>query len=221
MGKMIQFVRNYDDLSTDKGFQFKFHCDKCGNGHMSHFETNALGMAGSLLNAAGSLFGGIFGQVGDATYQMQRAVGGRAHDEALDKAVQEGKQYFKQCSRCGKWVCPDVCWNHSAGLCEECAPDEKEELAAQQAKATSEQIYQKTREQNYTEHINFKEKTAVMQCTSCNTKLTSADKFCPGCGAPNSLARPQAENQSRFCSECGAPTQPGQKFCAGCGNKLF
>ena len=31
---MIQFVNNYDDLSTDKGYQFKFYCVKCGNGYM-------------------------------------------------------------------------------------------------------------------------------------------------------------------------------------------
>ncbi len=152
---------------------------------------------------------------------MQRAVGGKAHDEALEKAVQEGKQYFKQCTRCGNWVCPDVCWNAAAGLCEACAPDETEELAAQQALATSEQIYQKTREQNYTEHLNFKEKTAVAQCNNCNAKITPADKFCPSCGTPNSLAKPQEETTSRFCSECGAATQPGQKFCGGCGNKLI
>ena len=54
MNEMIRFVANYDDLSTDKGFQFKFHCDKCGNGHQSRFKTNSLGMASSLLNAAGS-----------------------------------------------------------------------------------------------------------------------------------------------------------------------
>jgi hypothetical protein len=34
MSSLIQFVANYDDLSTDKGFQFKFHCDKCRNGYM-------------------------------------------------------------------------------------------------------------------------------------------------------------------------------------------
>jgi len=54
---LIQFVRNFDDLSTDKGFQFKFHCDKRGNGFMSNFQTSVIGVAGSLLNAAGSLFG--------------------------------------------------------------------------------------------------------------------------------------------------------------------
>ena len=48
---MIQFVNNYDDLSTDKGYQFKFHCDKCGNGYMSRFSASVVGTAGSLLRA--------------------------------------------------------------------------------------------------------------------------------------------------------------------------
>ncbi|WP_162550221.1 hypothetical protein [Hymenobacter nivis] len=52
MSTMLQFVANYDDLSTDKGYQFKFHCDKCRNGYMSRFQPNAIGIAGGLLQAA-------------------------------------------------------------------------------------------------------------------------------------------------------------------------
>ena len=29
---LIQFTENYQDLSTDTGFQFDFKCDRCGNG---------------------------------------------------------------------------------------------------------------------------------------------------------------------------------------------
>src|SRR5918997_1461118 len=49
---LIKFVRNYDDLSTDRGYQFKFYCDKCGNGFLSNFENSTIGTAGSLLRAA-------------------------------------------------------------------------------------------------------------------------------------------------------------------------
>src|SRR3954447_15916563 len=98
---LIQFVNNYEDLSTDRGYQFKFHCDKCGNGYMSRFQTSAIGTAGSLLPAAGSCLGGWAGSAGDSAYQIQRALGGKAHDSALATAVQEGKQHFHQCSRCG------------------------------------------------------------------------------------------------------------------------
>ncbi|GAA4365737.1 hypothetical protein GCM10023185_36300 [Hymenobacter saemangeumensis] len=210
---MIQFVANHEDLSTDKGFQFKFYCDKCGNGHMSRFKPSAMGIAGSLLSAAGSLFGGIFHQVEDATYQMQRAVGGKAHDSAMEEAVAEGKKHFKQCTRCGHWVCPDVCWNHSAGLCEDCAPDEQEELAAQKAQATREQIQEKTRSQDYTRDLDFKSKAGIVQCANCSTKLAASQKFCPECGTTNAAA----QQKEKFCGSCGEKMKPGQRFCAECG----
>jgi uncharacterized OB-fold protein len=215
MSNLIQFVANHDDLSTDKGFQFKFYCDKCHNGHMSRFQTNTLGMAGSLLSAAGSLFGGMFHDAGNAAYQMQRAVGGKAHDEALEKAVLEGKQHFKQCTRCGKWVCPDVCWNHKAGLCEDCAPDEHEELAAQQAQAAREQIQEKTRAVDYTKELDFQNRAGIAQCPNCSAKISPSQKFCPECGTTNPLA---VQPKEKFCGSCGAKMAPGQKFCAECGS---
>jgi hypothetical protein len=105
MSDLIQFVANYDDLFTDKGFQFKLHYDRCRNGYMSRFQPNAIGIAGSFIQAASSLFGGL-GGAENAAYHSQRAVGGKAHDSTLETAVAEGKQQFKQCTRCGHWVCP-------------------------------------------------------------------------------------------------------------------
>ena len=84
---LIAFVQNYEDLSTDRGFQFKFHCDKCGNGHMSRFEASVVGTAGSLLRAAGGIFGGFLSNAGNSAYEVQQAVGGKAHDDALESAV--------------------------------------------------------------------------------------------------------------------------------------
>ena len=101
---MIRFVANYDDLSTDRGYQFKFYCDKCRNGYLSRFQTSVTGTAGSVLRAAGDLFGGIFSSAGNSAYEIQRAVGGKAHDSALETAVEEGKQHFHQCTRCGLGV---------------------------------------------------------------------------------------------------------------------
>jgi uncharacterized OB-fold protein len=214
MSNLIQFVANYDDLSTDKGFQFKFHCDKCRNGYMSRFQPNAIGIAGSLIQAASSLFGGL-GGAENAAYHIQRAVGGKAHDSALETAVAEGKQQFKQCTHCGHWVCPDACWDHSAGLCETCAPDEQEELRAQQAQATREQIRTKTREQDYTQNLDFLNRDALLQCPNCQAKLTAGQKFCPGCGTAN----PAAQAQARHCTGCGVALKPEQKFCGECGTK--
>ncbi|TGE06258.1 zinc ribbon domain-containing protein [Hymenobacter fodinae] len=215
MSNLIQFVANHDDLSTDKGFQFKFYCDKCRNGHMSRFQPNSIGIAGELMRAAGSLFGGSFYDAGTAAYHVQRAIGGKAHDAALEKAVQEGKTYFKQCTRCGNWVCPDVCWNHSANLCETCAPDEQEELSAQQRQAAREQIHTKTREQDYTKGLDFLNTGGLVQCQNCQAKLAPGQKFCPTCGTPNTAA----QAKDKFCGDCGASVKPEQRFCAECGGK--
>src|ERR671939_1063430 len=76
----IPFTGNYEDLSTDRGYQFKFYCERCHNGYMSSFKASTIGMLGSAARAAGSLFGGVFGRVADSSYEVQRAIGGGAHD---------------------------------------------------------------------------------------------------------------------------------------------
>src|SRR2546421_7768363 len=107
---LIQFVQNYEDLSTDRGFQFKFYCDKCGNGYQTRFQASTLGTAGSLLRAAGDLFGGWASSAGNSAYEMQRAVGGKAHDDALAQAGVEGKGAFHSCSRWRRWGWPRGVW---------------------------------------------------------------------------------------------------------------
>ena len=88
---MIQFVNNYDDLSTDRGYQFKFHCDKCGNGYMSRFQPSVTGTAGSLLRAAGNLFGGWASSAGDSAYELQRAERAMGDELAALKPIPKGK----------------------------------------------------------------------------------------------------------------------------------
>lgn len=207
---MIRFVANYDDLSTDRGYQFRFHCDHCGNGYMSSFQTSVVGTAGGLLRAAGSLFGGVFGRVGDSAYEIQRAVGGKAHDDALAKAVEEGKQHFKQCTRCGKWVCPDVCWNAERGLCEGCAPDLQEELSAAQAQAARDQVFEKARSTDQIADIDMKAK-AMAACPHCGAK-TKGGKFCPECGG--------ALKSNVKCKRCGSENEASSLFCPQCGEKV-
>lgn len=208
MGEVIQFVRNYDDLSTDRGYQFKFHCDQCGNGYMSSFETSMLGMASGFLNAASSVFGGLFGRASDGAYHVQQAIGGKAHDEALKKAVQEMKHRFKQCSRCGKWVCPEVCWNEKRCLCEDCAPDLAEEAAAAQSQAARDQVFEKARAANLVADVDMNVE-AVANCPSCGARAGAA-RFCPECGA--------ALNAKEACRKCGAELSAVAKFCPECGD---
>ncbi len=226
---MIQFVNNYEDLSTDRGYQFKFFCDKCGNGYMSRFQPSAIGTAGSLLRAAGDFFGGWASSAGNSAYDIQRSVGGKAHDEALQKAVVEGKEHFHQCSRCGRWVCPEVCWNAQAGQCEGCAPDYNEELASSHAHAKAdaarEQLNEKARTTDYVSQIDMsagasikapsrveQQQSAAPKCSSCHADVGKA-KFCPECGTPTTP--PKAT-----CSGCGHQPEGTPKFCPECGAKM-
>src|SRR5262245_28624685 len=150
---LIRFTANFDDLSTDRGFQFRFRCDKCGNGYQSRFQTNVSGVAGDLLRSAGNLLGGWLGSAGNSAYDIQRAIGGKEHDNAFAAAVEEAKQHFHQCTRCGKWVCPDICWNAAANLCEGCAPNYEEEFAASHARAKADasrnQLYERAQQTDY------------------------------------------------------------------------
>jgi hypothetical protein len=206
----IEFTGNYDDLSTDKGYQFKFYCEKCGNGYMSSFKASKLGMASSALQAAGNLFGGLFGQAASGAYEIQRAIGGPAHDSALKEATEEIRPLFKQCTRCGRWVCEPVCFNKKAMLCESCAPDMDEEIAAAQAEAAREQAFEKARTVDWMKGKNL-EQVGGAVCRSCGAKTGSA-KFCPECGIPTS--------QKKTCMGCGHEVEGSPKFCPECGYKF-
>jgi hypothetical protein len=205
----IQFVANFDDKSTDKGFQFKFYCDKCRSGFISEYQTNVLGVAGSVLSAAGSLFGGVLGRASSSAYELNRAVGGKAHDDALRHAVEEMRPKFRHCTRCGHWVCPESCWNEDRQLCEECAPDPQEEAAAAQAQAAKEQIWDKAKHMDQAQGVDLQQH-ATSLCPKCGAHAGTA-KFCPECGTPLATkfkcvkCGAEADHAVKFCPECGAP----------------
>ena len=96
---LIQFTRNHTDHSTDKGYQFEFFCDRCGNGFMSEFKLSMAGFATTGLRTASDLLGGIFGRVSSSSYEIERAVRGPAHDKAFQNAVEEAKPNFKWIGR--------------------------------------------------------------------------------------------------------------------------
>jgi len=207
---LIQFTRNYQDHSTDKGFQFEFFCDRCGNGFTSPFVPSATGMAASALRAAGGLFGGFLGSAGSSAYEIERMVLGPAHDKAYRDSVEEAKPNFSQCPKCAKWVCKATCWNQKRSLCYTCAPDVDTELAAAQAQETVDQIKEKLRHEDMTKDIEVTTE-AVAFCPECGAR-TQGGKFCPACGK---ALRPKNE-----CSKCGAKFELGSKFCPECGNKV-
>ena len=62
---MLQsFTRNYQNNSTDAGFQFTFLCDVCGDGYKSSFiesETYKKKKRTGFLGKSAGIAGGLFG----------------------------------------------------------------------------------------------------------------------------------------------------------------
>jgi len=213
MSEKIQFTKNYNDLSTDKGFQFEFFCDRCGNGSRSSFKPSVTGNVSGVLNAASSLLGGVFSAAADMGERVHSAAWERAHDAAFLEAAQELRGEFIQCPRCSSWVCKAGCWNNKRGLCKECAPDLGVEMSAAQASRSVEEVWahaamaeedKKLGEENWRETIRA-------TCPKCGASLAGNVKFCPECGA--------SVKSASHCTQCGAKLQPGAKFCGECGAK--
>lgn len=208
----IEFTGNYEDLSTENGFQFRFLCERCNNGYMSSYQQNKLGLASGFMRGAASFTGGMFGRGADSTYQIQQAVGGRQHDGALRKAVEEIRPLFNQCRHCGNWLCQETCWNLNANMCKDCAPIAEEVETRVRAQFVESQVTNDTfLEENVRMSAKGKEVNAT--CGSCGA-ATLGKKFCPECGTRTATAT------AEFCGECGNKTAPGAKFCTDCGAKL-
>ena len=239
---MIEFVRNYSDHSTDRGYQFEFRCDHCGNGYMSSYEASLIGTAGGLLQAAGSIFGGLLGSAGNSTYEIQRAIGGPAHDRALQTAVAEVKEKFRRCQLCGKWVCLEICWNESAAQCTGCTPKYEQEVISMrtqaQISATQQQLQEKAAGTDYVSGIDMNPDVrvrlnpgaasqtlppppqAVSSTPSAGGWTKVPDAVVAGAAATTAhcTACGGALTGGRFCPECGAAVAPVAKTCAGCGH---
>lgn len=208
----ISFTGNMTDHSTQKGYQFEFHCDKCGNGVTSSFVADKSEMAGGFLHAVSSFFGGggVLGGAAQASDYLRDQTRGKARDAALARAVEECRPHFNQCSRCGKWVCPQHCWNHKRGLCESCAPDLDEEAAAAQASVAAEQVWERARATDLVGNRVDMNAERSATCPHCHAKA-GGGKFCQECGKPI--------RTTKHCGECGAKLEAGAKFCNECGTK--
>ena len=58
------FTRNYEDNSTEAGFQFTFYCDICSDGFKTTFIPSESYSKGNLLRRVGqgaNILGGLFG----------------------------------------------------------------------------------------------------------------------------------------------------------------
>lgn len=193
------FSSNYTDRSNDYGFQFEFQCQKCGNGFLTDFKASKMGIASGILRAATSFFGGRGYGAARAGEHLKDALRGQAWDAAFREAVEQCKHKFKQCGRCGKWVCPERCWNPKHKLCEGCAPELGEEAAALKAQREVEALR------------DGAEGPEIQVCSACGHENENA-KFCGDCGKPLQTA-------NWACPKCQAKVSGDSKFCGSCGTK--
>jgi len=235
---MTSFTRNYQDNSTEAGFQFTFYCDHCKDGFKSSFIESTTYKKGKSLRAltqgasiAGSLLGGRMRDVGYAAdrsgnvlgerFQGQSPAWQKEHQDAFEVAQNEARQHFHRCNSCSSYVC-DACYNEDEGLCVGCAPRQEIYVAKTRADAMRRNI--DAAGQNATVWQGaIESKTTV--CPFCG-KPAGNGKFCNNCGASMEMrtcARCGAKNALtvRFCNNCGAPLNepaaPPPGKCAACG----
>jgi hypothetical protein len=210
----LEFVSNYTDKSTDRGFQFEVHCGRCSSGYRTPFKPWAVGTASSVLDTANSLFGGVFGKAADVGERVRSGAWQRAHDEAFKDALQGLRPQFIQCPRCSSWVCRKSCWNERRGLCKSCAPDVGVEMSAAQASRTVEEVWAHAamaEEDKKLGEANWRQ-TIRASCPNCESPLDGNVKFCPECGAKLQV--------QTHCPQCKAKVAPTAKFCPECGQSM-
>ena len=221
---MLQaFTRNYQDNSTDAGFQFTFFCDICNDGFKSSFIESStyrknkgsrilgqgIGLAGSLLGGRAASLANTAergGNILSERFEGQSPEWQKEHEQAFIRAQNEAKQYFHRCPNCNSYVC-DSCFNEDTGLCTKCSPRQEVYVAQAHAKAMQRNIDEAGESATVWQGA-IESKTTI--CPSCG-KPAGSGKFCNNCGASMEL---------RECPRCGARNALSVRFCNNCGENL-
>jgi hypothetical protein len=184
------FVKNFDDMSDQNGFQFKFKCDICQDGFMTKYRQAPFAKAKGLFGAAssiGSSFGGAIGGMGNSAWGASSAASymhdskwREAHEKALDEATAEARGHFTKCPGCTKYV-DATCWNEQGLMCVECSPRQAITVQKARASAFGMKAQEAMMAQDYTAEIKGAEEVKIL-CSKCG-KPTSSGKFCEVCGA--------------------------------------
>jgi len=220
---LLDHPRNVDDLSNDKGFQWRFYCDRCHSGFDTTFipsrsqasarrfgflssSLSAVGSMASSLTDSGGLYGASQGAGAVSQFKGMSADWHREHDKAFEQAVNETKTHFKKCPRCNLYICSDE-WNDEAGLCTTDAPSLTTELQSTKAQVRVEQMQTAVKAQTLFDG-DTTDRTTL--CATCG-KPSGSGKFCQNCGSPLGY---------KECSKCHHQNPPTVSFCGECGTKL-
>ena len=220
---LTSFTRNYQDNSTDAGFQFTFYCDICNDGYKSSFiesETykkkkglrglsQGVGILGSLVGGRASQFGYAAQRSGDIlsqTFEGKSPEWQKEHEQAFERAKNEAMQHFHRCPGCNKYVC-DHCHNEDEGLFTSCAPRQEIFVAKARAEAMKRNIQQAGAAATVWQG-QIESKTTI--CPVCG-KPAGTGKFCNNCGASMEM---------KTCPKCGAKNAQSLRFCNNCGSSL-
>jgi hypothetical protein len=195
---LIKFTARHEDLTTGRGYQFKFCCDECGSGHVTRHRREQSSVTSAILGFLDFFGWGRWARacwLGDEIEESGWL--GKAHADAYAQAVAESRNHFYRCPRCCKWVCPRNCWNDQARQCCACAPDIRLEMAVHKAQAMA---------------------AACKQLLTIARRVEATTSADPDAPIPedNEIAVP---TEGHFCSECGG-TVTGDRYCAACGDAL-
>lgn len=215
------FTDNFEDNSTDAGFQFTFYCDLCREGYKTKFIESKTYKKGRLFRNIGGIIGTVsqmagqynlgYGAERGSDFLSERFEGmtpewHKEHEAAFAAAQNEAKGHFHRCPKCRQWLCEND-WNEQEGLCVECAPRMNVEVASARAKKMVEDIGEKA---GATQVFHGEIESKQTLCPQCG-KPSGEGKFCNNCGASLTMLK---------CERCGARSPSGTRFCGECGNRL-
>lgn len=176
------FTRNYSDQSNESGFQWEFYCDQCGTAYQTKFVKASSNVMPDLLDAAGSLLGGVFSAADRLSDRAREANWQKEQDAAFNNAINEVRDQFHQCAKCSAWV-DTACWDKKGNACRECANTAREEENDAADEADGEMITCPSCEAEVKKAKFCAEcgKALLKTCKDCGAQVTGG-KFCPECG---------------------------------------